>query len=358
MPDRLTELVADCNCLAIIGTEKNAGKTTVLNHLLATDRRPGQAITSIGYDGEDIDQVTGTDKPVIYVGRGTLVATASDLIGQCDFTRELVRFTSLYTPLGEVVILRALSDGYAQIAGPSTTGQMTLLTRMLQQEKAGRIIIDGAAARRSTAAVVTADGCILATGASFSADLEKIIEHTAHIAALLTLPAAKGLPDAVKQAYHKAEDLSLVDIGAEQVTDCMLVSANDCIIATTSSLEDGTAELITAYSQQPLSVYFTGAVTTRLAQKLLERSREFRNLKLIAADGTRFLFSAAQLNELKRRGVKLLVVKPVNLLAVTVNPWSPEGFCLDSMALRARLKTVLSVEVFDIMADKVTGKVL
>ncbi|MBU1106562.1 MAG: hypothetical protein KKB51_07860 [Candidatus Riflebacteria bacterium] len=358
MPDRLTELVADCNCLAIIGTEKNAGKTTVLNHLLATDRRPGQAITSIGYDGENVDQVTGTDKPVIYVGRGTLVATANDLIGQCDFTRELVRFTNLYTPLGEVVILRALSDGYAQIAGPSTTGQMAILTRMLQQEKAGRIIIDGAAARKSTAAVTTADGCILATGASYSPDPEKVVEHTTHIAALLTLPAAKNLPDVIKQAYQKVENQVANDMGARQAADCMLVDGNENIIITGNSLEDSTAELIATHSSKPLCVYFTGAITARLVQKLLERSRELRDLKLIAADGTRFLLSATQLSELKRRGVQLLVIKPVNLLAVTVNPWSPEGFYLDSNSLCARLKTVLSVEVFDIMADKATSKVL
>jgi len=358
MSDRLTELVANCNCLAIIGTEKNAGKTIVLNHLLETERRPGQKITSIGYDGEDIDQVTGTDKPVIYVGRGTLVATANDLIRQCDFTRELIRFTKLYTPLGEVVILRALSDGYAQIAGPSTTGQMTLLTRMLQEEKADRIIIDGAAARKSTAAVTTADSCILATGASYSPDLEKIVEHTTHIAGLLTLPAAKDILDTIKLAYQKAEEPVPENIGANRTVDCMLVDANKDIIITGNSLDDSMAELIALHSQKPLSVYFTVAITARLVQILLDRSRELRELKLIAADGTRFLLNAAQLSELKRRGTILQVIKPVTLRAVTVNPWLPEGFCLDSKALCARLKTVLSVEVFDIIADKVTSKVL
>ncbi|PKL41589.1 MAG: hypothetical protein CVV41_17700 [Candidatus Riflebacteria bacterium HGW-Riflebacteria-1] len=350
---RLSELVADCKCLAIIGTEKNAGKTTVLNHLLAADRRPDQAITSIGYDGEDVDQVTGTDKPVIYVGRGTLVATASDLIGQCDFTRELVRLTGLYTPLGEVVILRALSDGYAQIAGPSTTGQMSRLTRMLQQANAGRIIIDGAAARKSTAAVSTADACLLATGASYSPDPEKIVEHTRHIAAMLTLPPATDVPETIKQAYFKAENPSCSTIGAgSQDADCLLVDHTAQVIVSASSLEDSAAEVIATHVEQPLRVYFTGAVTARLVQKLLERTRSLKNLALIGADGTRFLLNSAQYGELKRRGASLHVIKPVNLLAVTVNPWSPEGFSLNSKDLCQSLKSVLSVEVFDIIADK------
>ena len=350
---RLSELVADCKCLAIIGTEKNAGKTTVLNHLLAADRRPDQAITSIGYDGEDVDQVTGTDKPVIYVGRGTMVATASGLIGQCDFTRELVRLTGLYTPLGEVVILRALSDGYAQIAGPSTTGQMTRLTHMLQQEKAGRIIIDGAAARKSTAAVSTADACLLATGASYSPYPEKIVEHTRHIATMLTLPADVDVPETIRQAYSNAENQATSTIGAgSQDADCRLTDRKGQIIKSTSSLDDSAVEMIAAQIQHPLRVYFTGAVTARLVQKLLERTRSLKNLGLIAADGTRFLLNSAQYSELTRRGASLQVIKPVNLLAVTVNPWSPEGFCLDSNDLCQRLKSVLSVEVFDIMAGK------
>ncbi len=348
----LSELVADCKCLAIIGTEKNAGKTTVLNHLLAADRRADLAITSIGYDGEDIDQVTGTDKPSIYVGRGTLVATAVDLLGQCDFTRELLCFTGFYTPLGEVVIVRALSDGYALIAGPSTTGQMTRLTRMLQQEKAGCIIIDGAAARRSSAAVSTADGCILATGASYSPDSDAIVEHTAHIAGLLTLPAADKVPESILRALRQAEDGCENSLGAEHTVDCFVVDSDNQIIESTSSLDDNAADLITALKTRPLCIFFIGAVTARLIQRILERSRSLQGLRLIAADGTRFLFSPAQFAELKRRGVELAVLRPVNLLAVTVNPKSPDGFILDSRALCQKLKTVLSVAVFDIMADK------
>jgi len=348
----LSRLVADCKCLAIIGTEKNAGKTTVLNHLLAADRRADLAITSIGYDGEDIDQVTGTDKPSVYVGRGTLVATAVDLLGQCDFTRELLCFTGFYTPLGEVVIVRALSDGYALIAGPSTTGQMTRLTRMLQQEKAGRIIIDGAAARRSSAAVSTADGCILATGAAFSPDPDAIVEHTAHIASLLTLPAAKDIPESIIDAQLSAKKADENRIGAGYENDCFLIDSENQLIDNINSLDDSAADLICSRITQPLRVFFLGAVTARLIQKILERSRSLKDLQLIASDGTRFLLSPAQLAELRRRGARLAVLKPVNLLAVTVNPRSPEGFFLDSVSLCQKLKTVLSVAVFDIMADK------
>jgi len=59
----LAELVQNSACMAITGIEKNAGKTTVLNYLLQNSSDKVEAITSIGYDGEEIDQVTATDKP-------------------------------------------------------------------------------------------------------------------------------------------------------------------------------------------------------------------------------------------------------------------------------------------------------
>ena len=54
--------------MSIVGMCKNAGKTTMLNWLLAhTGRRQILGLTSIGRDGESTDVVTGTEKPSIFV---------------------------------------------------------------------------------------------------------------------------------------------------------------------------------------------------------------------------------------------------------------------------------------------------
>ncbi len=338
MERSLAELVEGCSCVAIIGMEKNAGKTTVLNHLLG--RRPPvvQAITSIGFDGEDTDQVTGTDKPSIYVGCGTLVATANGLLGQCDFTRELLKLTDFHTPMGEVVIVRALSDGYAQIAGPSTTFQMTLLVDMLQAEGAHQIFIDGAAARKSTAAISSSDACILATGGSFSHSIDHIIEETQHYVELLTLPRFSDA--SAGRSFHSAEALN----------DCLLLTDDGQIAGRASSLDDAGADMIVARSGVSTTALFKGAVTQRLMQRILDKTRHLGWLRLVAEDGTRFLLPSAQKRELQRRGAVLQVVNPVNLLAVTVNPTSPYGFQLNSSELCQKLAEKLGFPVFDVIA--------
>lgn len=39
-------------------------------------------------------------------------------------TQEILVTTGIPTPLGEVIIMRARSDGYVQLAGPSITAQL------------------------------------------------------------------------------------------------------------------------------------------------------------------------------------------------------------------------------------------
>ncbi len=105
--------------MSIVGMCKNAGKTTMLNWLLAhTGRQQVLGLTSIGRDGESTDVVTGTEKPSIFVPAGTLIATAKDMLRLGDVTQEILVTTGIPTPLGEVIIMRARSDGYVQLAGP------------------------------------------------------------------------------------------------------------------------------------------------------------------------------------------------------------------------------------------------
>src|SRR6476469_4087943 len=64
--------------VTVAGLAKNAGKTTVMNHLLATLEGPF-GLASLGLDGEARDQLTGLAKPRVRPPAGALVATADGL---------------------------------------------------------------------------------------------------------------------------------------------------------------------------------------------------------------------------------------------------------------------------------------
>jgi hypothetical protein len=342
----LAELTGKYKCIAIIGMEKNAGKTTVLNHLLDSASDKVTALTSIGYDGEQTDQVTNTSKPAIYVSCGTLIATADSLLNYCDITREILKMTSIHTSIGEIVILRALSDGYVRIAGPSITSQMDKVIEMFKNYNAEKIFIDGAAARKSTAAINAADACILATGASFSSSIDNIARQTAFYAELLNLPSVFN---------HEINKVFTSNYQQEQSTNmCYALKGNNSIFSLGSSLATDSADQA-ANLDNISALIFTGALTARFARRFLEKTRRLKDLELIVKDGTRILLNSDQYKEFKRRGAKFSVLKPANLVAITTNPQAPSGFQVDSVKLKNHIKQKTGLPVFDVIADKAQG---
>ena len=153
MHDELIRRLNETKTMSIVGMCKNAGKTTMLNWLLTAGHLRGTlGLTSIGRDGESTDVVTGTEKPGIFVREGTLIATAKDMLRLGDMTKEILMTTGIPTPLGEVVIMRARSAGYVQLAGPSITTQLRSVSESFFALGAEKSVIDGALGRKSLGA--------------------------------------------------------------------------------------------------------------------------------------------------------------------------------------------------------------
>ena len=180
MKQLLAPLVGDASPVTVIGLCKNAGKTTAMRRLMAELGEECLGLTSVGRDGECTDLVTGTEKPDLYLKKGDLFATARGMLTLCDATLEVVDLTDVMTPLGPVAVFRTLSDGYVQLAGPSAAGQLPPLTRRFQELGAQRVLIDGAAGRKSLAGAGVEGVALLCTGASLDRDMELVVAETAH----------------------------------------------------------------------------------------------------------------------------------------------------------------------------------
>ena len=293
----LFELVAPYTTLCLAGMCKNAGKTTALNALIqgAGTRGVSLALTSIGRDGEREDLVTGTNKPPIYLTGGTLFATARGLLPKCDATGEILDMTGIHTPLGEVAILRALSDGFVELAGPSMRDQIVSLTEQLKGFGAQKVLIDGALFRRSLCDPEAAEGVILSTGASYGPDMdsygpdmEKTAADTAFVAELLTLPTSGPWPQLAGCRFARGEALF------DELTEAL----------------EGPGDIL----------YATGAFTDAMALTLLRRKALPKQVAV--EDGTRLLLSRENYEKLRARGVSFRVRRQNALVAVTVNPFS------------------------------------
>lgn len=300
----LYSLIQPYKSLCIIGMCKNAGKTTVLNCLIDGCFTHGSRIglTSAGRDGESSDLVTNTKKPEIFVYSDTLIATSEAAMKLGSISREILGTTGMNTPMGEVILMRAMCDGFVQLAGPSMTSQLTRIRDMLLSHGAQRVFIDGALSRKSLAMPAVSDAAILCSGASYSADMTKVVCDTACSARLFSLT----LPDTPLPPLPEGKLIVIRDGGAEVCAD---------MIGVTEEIKRGGVA----------AVVLRGGVTETSARILLGAGRLLGGIELIAQDASRLLISSNSIEKLMLCGARLAVMHSMKLIAVTVNPFSAYG---------------------------------
>ena len=305
----LTTLLEPYLTISIIGMAKNVGKTTTLNHLIEhfNGQQVKLALTSIGRDGESVDVVTKTAKPEIYVYSGTYIITAEQLLPLCDITKEIVWVTEINTPMGRVVILRACSDGFVQLGGPSMTRQISDVLKDLPVDK---VIVDGAISRKSLANPEVTEATILCTGASLSRSQATAIEETRHAVEILTLP--------------KLADELLAK----------LEGATEGICAP----EDGV-------------IYMPGAVSEGRVRDLILSSAKLKDIVIVADDPSKIFIKPATYEKLRIKGGVLRVLNPIHLAAVTVNPTSPYDIGFDPQLFLKQMREALAVPVYDVKEE-------
>lgn len=334
----LTGLCGGYRSLSIIGMCKNAGKTTALNRMIAEYDRQGVVLglTSIGRDGESRDVVTTTPKPRIYIRRGTLFATAAGLLPLCDMTREVLYATGIATPLGEVVLFRALSDGYVQLAGPSMNRQLMGVRTLFEDFGTEKIIIDGAISRRSLCSRAVTEATVLCTGASCHKDLDTVVSMTKHICDILNLPELtdRTIAEALEQSGEK---LRFYTAEREPVRP----AADDA---------DESAFLKRRGDVRYLAV--SGAVTDAVISPLVLSGVPLEELTLVAEDASKVLAGEEWMSRFTRRGGTFAVRDAVSLRAVTVNPVSVYGYRFDAQLLKEKMTAALPVPVIDVKEDE------
>ncbi len=328
--------------LAIMGLGKNAGKTTVFNHIV---RACGQAsfprvlaLTSVGRDGEDEDLVTGGVKPRIFVKKGWLAATARGSVGKCDAVLEILALTGIHTATGEIAIARARSGGYLELAGPSMAQDLSLCEKILRREEPDCLfLVDGALDRKSQAGGGLTQAVVLVAGMANAASMEELAEKTAAQVSLLTLPSmAEADRLAMQEAMEGIPGARAVITGEEGMVRVLEMS----------SLVGHERQVAESLLPDDRVLLLRGAVTERLVDALLSAGG-IQGMTLAAEDGTRFFITARTLARLERQKIKLAVIHELKLPAIFVNPARRDGSLADGKALVKAIRSVVDMPVFE-----------
>lgn len=347
--------------LGIAGTAKNTGKTTataaVMQELRA--RGIGFYLTSIGYDGENIDNVTGLPKPKLRVEPGDVVATAEKCLAVSTAGLEPLFATDIQTPLGKIHVARVTASGLVVTAGPNKSTEVRELAGLLTRLGPGVTIFDGALNR--IAPMVETDGFILATGASRTPDIPRLAQETGVIWRLSTLPS---VPRALELAERQLRCVTLLDPDLDEIKTWPLSS-----LLAEKDVDQVLAEPMARHSY----LYIPGVIGEKalkfLADRLAERPRPFF---LAFADPVKLLVTGNPLGyhdllaAAEKGGAIAGVVKRVPLLAVTINPFYPEyrvetknykPAFVDFMRLQLAVKGSVQVPVHNVVKQGAKGLV-
>ncbi|MFD3155411.1 hypothetical protein ACFIJ5_00805 [Haloimpatiens sp. FM7330] len=335
----LVKFLQGYKSISIIGMDKNVGKTTVLNYLVKKSRgKIPLGLTSIGRDGEDIDRVTSTEKPKVYIERGTLIATAKQCLFNGDITREIIETTGISTPMGEVIIARALSDGFIELGGPSINSYVLKVCSKLKKLGSELVIVDGAISRKSSACPTITEAAILSTGASVDRNIDKVIEKTVYTIKNLSI--------------GKENNGEILKCAENVIKDCRLAIIQESKeikkIDVTTALE-GSRKIVERLDEKSKYIVLKGILSDNFLKNVMKYSDKVKNITLLVEDGTKIFLEKDTLHKFKKIGGRIKVINPINIVCVTINPTSPYGYEFDKDEFIYKLRKQISIPVIDVI---------
>lgn len=329
--------------VSIIGMSKNSGKTVTLGYLIeeAFDNGRVLGLTSIGRDGETTDIVTASDKPRIYVYRGTLIATAEMLFGLCEAKMEIIEVTKFSTPMGKVIIARTLEDGYVQIGGANANKDIRTLADKMLSYGADLVFVDGALDRSSSASPVISDSCVLATGAAVDRYMHHTIAKTAHLSELFKLPRVNlSCCSQSPELLLETPEPALIDQFGEVTT----------LFDIKTALGSG-RKIAEAVNENTRYIVIKGALINKTLRDFIEATDYARQIEWVIRDATRLFLDALEWKYILRAGIAITVMSEVELLAITANPTSPYSYSYDPDAFLEGLREKIEdIPVINVMA--------
>lgn len=320
--------------VAIVGLAKNTGKTECLNYILRHVKDAGRrvALTSIGIDGESLDQVSQTPKPEIKVYEDMVFVTSEKHYREKRLIAEVMDISTEQTSLGRLVTARAVSPGKVLLSGPAKAESARRLIEGMRRHSVDTTIVDGALSRLSIGSPTVTDAMILATGAALSCNIPQLTRMTKYVYDRIRLPQVA--PELAKRLAPIESGVWAVDKDGE-VRDLGIPSI---------FMAAGHKERLFQYGN---TLYVAGVVSDNF-MRFLRQQKNAAELTLVIRDFTKMFATMEAYYAYLKKGGRVEVLHSSKLLAVCVNPLAPNGYRLDSDELREAIQTSLGVPAYDV----------
>lgn len=316
--------------LSVIGLCKNAGKTVTLNHLIraAAARSLPLGLVSTGRDGEEQDAITELPKPHIWAPAGAWVATARGALSAGTAQVKIERELPLSTPFGPVVLGRVEQAGEVLLIGPGNVRRIGEVLSATEGYGARLSLVDGSFDRIAAAAPTVTGRVVLAAGAAYSTSMAETVAQVRHVLDIFDLPTLAA---------------------AESDAPASVIGSNQVIpVSVTSALGDPEPIVDALEATESGYLALNGALGDRLLAALLRRRPPM--LGVVINDATRVLVERNLWRRWRRQGGQAFVRRPVQLLAITTNAYSPVSKGYDAHDFHQSIRELANRPVFDLEA--------
>jgi hypothetical protein len=191
---------------------------------------------------------------------------------------------------------------------------------------------DGALSRKSLASPTLSETLILNTGAALTPIVSELVRKTKFV---YQLTQTEEFETKIKDTLETLE------------TGIFAIENDECIdlqISSSLLLENNKKDLFSHGN----TFYIAGIITNSLLNSL-RIHKEIKQTTLIVKDFTKIFANRDVLNHYARAGGTLKVLNRNKLIAICVNPTSPQGYTMDSQKLIDALQKEINIPVYDII---------
>ncbi|WP_147635469.1 lysine 5,6-aminomutase reactivase subunit KamB [Risungbinella massiliensis] len=306
--------------LAFVGLSKNAGKTTAMCQVARTLNGIHQlGLVSIGVDGEKKDVWSGRSKPAVWVPKGGVVATAAPFLSEHKESWKILDWMESTSLLGPLIIAKAMEETTVTLAGVTNIRQLQDVQNKMWRLGVTLLLQDGAYDRRAMAGISCADGVILIAGASGYSHPQALAKKVEEWLSSYCLP--RFASHALLDSSRKKKEYLLINANGETLLSHLDQNSILAMLCSHASLEESI-------------LYFPGALTTRL----YERISSFGIQTIVLEDPTH-LFVPPNIFQAKEKTSVQVLYLP-QLLLIGYNPYSVDGFVWNSTLVKREIELV------------------
>ena len=309
-------------------------KTECLNYILRKVKKYGEALRP--YLNRHRRGKQGSGLPNAETGNRNLrrydIHHVGDALPVLTLVAEIMDVSTQQTSLGRLVTARAVSSGKALLSGPADTGSLKVLIQGMKRFDVDTTIVDGALSRLSLSSPAVTEAMVLATGAAVSCNIPQLVRKTKYVYDLICLEKAE--PEIIRQLIDIEQGMWSIDENGK---------VHDLNIPSVFMLENNKDEVF-KYGN---TLYVAGAISDKLLQ-FLRQQKQIKEITLLIRDFTKVFASMETYYAFLKKGGTMKVLQKSKLLAVCINPQSPEGYCLDSDELRVAMQESLGIPVYDV----------